>query len=57
MRYKTLRFGIYVFRMALKSRMWDGWVVVDGGMTFRFNDGATLILEMFEEDALRCVQL
>ena len=37
--------------------MWDAWVVVDGGMSFHFNDGALLNLEMHEEDALRCVSL
>ncbi len=42
--------------MSVKSRMWDGWVVVDGGLSFNFNDGAVVDLEVRPEDALRCVQ-
>lgn len=41
----------------MRSRMWDAWLVVDGGLSFKFNDGALVDLEMFEEDALRCVTL
>ena len=37
--------------------MFDAWVAVDGGISFRFNDGAVAILEMLDEDALRCVSL
>ena len=54
--YKFILF-ISIFSISIKSRMWDAWVVVDGGMSFHFNDGALLNLEMHEEDALRCVSL
>ena len=37
--------------------MWDAWIVVDGGLCFRFNDGAVVELELKPEDALRCVEL
>ena len=43
--------------MSVKSRMWDAWVVVDGGISFKFNDGAVVDLQMHDEDALRCVHL
>ena len=43
--------------MTVRSRMFDAWVAVDGGISFRFNDGAVAVLEMFEKDALRCVEL
>lgn len=33
--------------------MWDACLVVDGGMSYRFNDGAVAKFEMFDEDALR----
>jgi NAD+ kinase len=37
--------------------MWDACIVVDGSLSFSFNDGAMVELEMFDEDALRCVHL
>ena len=36
--------------------MWEASLVVDGGSSFKFNDGAIATLEMFDEDALRTVQ-
>ncbi|XP_064624895.1 NAD kinase 2, mitochondrial-like [Lineus longissimus] len=42
-------------RVLIKSRMWDAKLVVDGGVSFRFNDGAIASLEIFKEDALRTV--
>ena len=38
--------------MNIKSRMWDGWLVIDGGVSFQFNDGAVVELSMHDEDAL-----
>jgi hypothetical protein len=37
--------------------MWDACLVLDGGCSFRFNDGAIATCEMFDEDALRTVEL
>ncbi|XP_048763332.2 NAD kinase 2, mitochondrial-like [Ostrea edulis] len=37
------------------SRMWDACLVVDGGSSFKFNDGAVATLEIREEDALKTV--
>jgi len=37
--------------------MWDACLVLDGGSSFRFNDGAIATLEIFPEDALRTAQL
>lgn len=45
------------FSVSVRSRMWDANVIVDGGMSFKFNDGAVINLEMHEDDALRCVSL
>ena len=41
----------------VKSRMWDAYAVVDGSVSFKFNDGAALELDLHEEDALRCVRM
>ncbi|XP_074640492.1 NAD kinase 2, mitochondrial-like isoform X2 [Tubulanus polymorphus] len=44
-------------KIVIKSRMWDAKLVVDGGLSFCFNDGAVATLEIFESDALRTVTL
>lgn len=44
-------------RIQISSRMWNACLVLDGGCSFRFNDGAIATLEMFDEDALRTVEL
>lgn len=44
-------------RLWIKSRMWDAYAVIDGSVSYKFNDGAILELDMHEEDALRCVKL
>ncbi|UYV83592.1 NADK2 [Cordylochernes scorpioides] len=44
-------------RIEVKSRMFDACLVIDGGLSFVFNDGALAEMEMFPEDALRTVQL
>ncbi|KAH3696296.1 NAD kinase 2, mitochondrial-like isoform X2 [Dreissena polymorpha] len=43
-------------RIRIASRMWDACLVVDGGCSFRFNDGAIATLEILSEDALRTVE-
>lgn len=42
-------------RIEVCSRMWDACLVVDGGSSFKFNDGAVATLEIKEEDALKTV--
>ncbi|KAK3090289.1 hypothetical protein FSP39_010669 [Pinctada imbricata] len=39
----------------VRSRMWDACLVVDGGSSFRFNDGAVATMEILEEDSLRTI--
>jgi len=45
----------FVKRLEIKSRCFDACMVIDGGLSFKFNDGTTAILELFEGDALRTV--
>ncbi|KAL5015988.1 hypothetical protein ScPMuIL_005577 [Solemya velum] len=40
-------------KIEIRSRMWDACLVVDGGTSFKFNDGAVAKFELFDEDALR----
>lgn len=44
-------------KIEVKSRMFDACLVIDGGLSFVFNDGATATLEMYDEDALCTVTL
>ncbi|GBN79464.1 NAD kinase 2, mitochondrial [Araneus ventricosus] len=44
-------------RIEIKSRMFDACLVIDGGLSFAFNDGATAVLEISDEDALLTVAL
>jgi len=37
--------------------MWDACLVIDGGVSFRFNDGAAATMELHEKDELKTVQL
>ncbi|CAI9725129.1 NAD kinase 2, mitochondrial-like [Octopus vulgaris] len=46
-----------VHKIKIHSRMWDACLVIDGGSSFTFNDGAEATLEIHEEDALRTVSL
>lgn len=48
---------MFGFSVHVRSRMWDAWVVVDGSLSYRFNDGAFVELSVHEEDALRCIEL
>uniref|UniRef100_T1JBC5 NAD kinase 2, mitochondrial n=1 Tax=Strigamia maritima TaxID=126957 RepID=T1JBC5_STRMM len=41
----------------IKSRCFNACLVIDGGLSFVFNDGATALFDMFPEDALRSVIL
>ena len=37
--------------------MWDACVVIDGSLSYAFNDGAELDLSMHAEDALKCIKI
>uniref|UniRef100_A0A6A7FUK4 NAD kinase 2, mitochondrial n=1 Tax=Hirondellea gigas TaxID=1518452 RepID=A0A6A7FUK4_9CRUS len=41
----------------VRSRCFDAFLVIDGGMSFAFNDGTRAMLEIYPEDALRHVVL
>ena len=44
-------------RIRIKSKMFDACVVLDGGLSYKFNDGAIATFEMREEDALKTIDL
>jgi len=44
-------------RIIVRSRCFDACLVIDGSLSFKFNDGTKAIIEILEEDALRTVQL
>ncbi|XP_059213964.1 NAD kinase 2, mitochondrial isoform X2 [Centropristis striata] len=44
-------------KVSVRSRCWDACMVVDGGTSFEFNDGAIATISMSEEDQLRTVVL
>lgn len=45
----------YAKRLDIRSRCFDACLVIDGGLSFPFNDGSEATLEMFDSDALRTV--
>ncbi|XP_029023973.1 NAD kinase 2, mitochondrial isoform X2 [Betta splendens] len=47
----------FASRVCVRSRCWDACMVVDGGISFEFNDGAIATISMSEEDQLRTVVL
>ncbi len=44
-------------RIEVRSKCFDACLVVDGSLSYKFNDGTRAILELKDEDALRTVQL
>uniref|UniRef100_A0A671R7A8 NAD kinase 2, mitochondrial n=1 Tax=Sinocyclocheilus anshuiensis TaxID=1608454 RepID=A0A671R7A8_9TELE len=44
-------------KVCVRSRCWDACMVVDGGTSFQFNDGAIATISLNEEDLLRTVIL
>lgn len=44
-------------RIVVRSRMTDAHIVIDGGLSYSFNDGARAIFDIHEEDALRTITL
>ncbi|XP_041666520.1 NAD kinase 2, mitochondrial isoform X1 [Cheilinus undulatus] len=47
----------FASRVCVRSRCWDACMVVDGGTSFEFNDGAIATISMSEDDQLRTVLL
>lgn len=47
----------YANQIDIKSRCFDAGLVVDGGISFSFNDGTSAILEIHDPDALLTVTL
>ncbi|XP_041825495.1 NAD kinase 2, mitochondrial isoform X2 [Melanotaenia boesemani] len=47
----------FASRVCVRSRCWDACMVVDGGTSFEFNDGAIATISMSDEDQLRTVIL
>ena len=43
--------------ISVKSRMTDANLVIDGGLSYKFNDGANVTFVILEEDALRTICL
>lgn len=41
----------------IRSRMFDATIVLDGGLSYKFNDGSIALFECKVEDALKTVQL
>lgn len=44
-------------RLIVKSRMTDAHIVMDGGLSYPFNDGSRAIFEILPEDALKTIKL
>ncbi|XP_069370288.1 NAD kinase 2, mitochondrial isoform X2 [Paralichthys olivaceus] len=47
----------FAHKVCVRSRCWDACMVVDGGTSFEFNDGAIATISMSEDDHLRTVVL
>ena len=44
-------------KISVKSKCFDACLVVDGSLSFKFNDGTKAVIELLDEDSLRTVQL
>lgn len=45
----------FASKLTIKSCCYDAGLVIDGGLSFSFNDGTIAVLEVYPEDALRTV--
>ncbi|GLV39633.1 uncharacterized protein CBL_08300 [Carabus blaptoides fortunei] len=45
----------FASKLTIKSCCYDAGLVIDGGLSFSFNDGTIAMLEVYPEDALRTV--
>jgi NAD+ kinase len=46
---------IDIVRLVVQSRCFDACLVIDGGQSYQFNDGARAIIEVLPDDTLRTV--
>ena len=44
-------------RIDVKSKCFDAHLVIDGSMSYKFDDGTDVIIEIKDEDALKTVEL
>lgn len=44
-------------RLVVQSRCFDACLVIDGGQSYQFNDGARAIMEVHPQDSLRTVTI
>lgn len=42
-------------QIRIRSRMWDACLVIDGGLSFKFNDGAVATFEIDPDNAIRTI--
>ncbi len=53
--FKSMAPRGFANRIRVKSRCFDAHLVVDGGLSYIFNDGSEVTMELHAEDALRTV--
>lgn len=44
-------------KIEVKSRCFDACLVVDGSLSYKFNDGMKAVIQLVDDDALRCLQM
>ena len=44
-------------RIIVKSKCFDAHLVIDGSLSYKFNDGTDATIEIKDEDALKTVEL
>ncbi|XP_059905935.1 NAD kinase 2, mitochondrial isoform X2 [Gadus macrocephalus] len=55
--FSSIRPRGFAKKVCVRSRCWDACMVVDGGTSFEFNDGAIATISMSDDDQLRTVVL
>lgn len=54
---KGIRPRGFTSKLVVQSCCYDAGLVIDGGVSFSFNDGTKAVLEIYPEDSLRTVIL
>lgn len=54
---KGLQSKGFATKIQVKSNCYDAGLIIDGGVSYAFNDGVVAILEQHQDDALRTVTL
>ena len=44
-------------RINVKSKCFDAHIVIDGAMSYKFDDGTDVLIEIKDEDALKTIDL